>query len=292
MFEKVAFIGTGVMGSSMAKHLLQKGYTVNVFNRTKEKALALKEHGAIVCDSIKEAVKDVDVVFSIVGFPQDVEQIYLSDDGILNNVKAGTYLVDMTTSSPELAKEIYQKGKDKNLFICDAPVTGGDVGAKNGTLTVLFGGDKDVYVKLQDLISAFAKKFVYFGEAGCGQLAKAANQIAVAGTMFSLCESLAFAKATGLDEQVILDTLGGGAAASFSLTSYGPRILKNDYKPGFFLKHFVKDLKIAIEVARSHRLKLECVELALKLYSHLEQEGLGDLGTQALYKCYVKLTNE
>ncbi len=284
---KIAFIGLGVMGQSMAGHLISKGYKVYAYNRTKAKAQALAKLGAIACDSIKEAVVDADIVISIVGYPQDVQEVYLGENGAFANMKENAIAIDMTTSTPSLAKQLSKKALELNLHMCDAPVTGGDIGAKNGTLTVLFGGEEEIFAKVKDILSAFSKKIVYFGAAGNGQLAKACNQIAVGGTMFSVCECLAFAKKTGLDEQVILDTLSQGAASSFSLTSYGPRILSDNFNPGFFLKHFVKDLKIALDVAAECDLHLDATKLCLKLYSYLEQEGLSELGTQALYKYYM-----
>ncbi len=284
--SKIGFIGTGVMGFSMASHLLDKGYSVKVYNRSKEKALPLAQKGATVCESIEECVKDCDLVLSIVGFVSDVKEVWLGDKGALNFMKKDSIGVDMTTSTPSLAQEIACDGAKRGLLIADAPVTGGDVGARNGTLTVLFGGDESLYETLKEVFSAFSKTYVRFGNAGAGQLTKACNQIAIAAGMMALCEALAFSKATGLDTQKVLETLQGGAAGSFSMNSYGPRILKGDFKPGFFLKHFVKDLKIALEVAREHDLNLEGTALALKLYEKLQNEGFGDLGTQALYKIY------
>lgn len=283
----IAFIGLGVMGSAMAGHLIARGHKVFAYNRTYAKAKALEALGATACTSIKDAVVNADLVISIVGYPSDVKEVYLGADGAFAHMKQGAIAIDMTTSTPNLAKLLNSKALELNLHMCDAPVTGGDIGAKNGSLTVLFGGDKQIFAKVKDVLEAFSKKIVYLGEAGNGQLAKACNQIAVGGTMFSVCECLAFAKKTGLDEQVILDTLAQGAASSFSLTSYGPRILSDNFNPGFFLKHFVKDLKIALDVAAEHELHLDATKLCLKLYSYLEQEGLSELGTQALYKYYI-----
>lgn len=284
----IAFIGTGVMGRSMAGHLLKKGYRVRAYNRTASKAAPLAEEGATVCAGIAEAVEGADLVISIVGFPDDVRQLYLGEGGILANMEKGAVAIDMTTSTPELAREINEKAREQGITACDAPVTGGDVGARKGSLTVLFGGDKEIFGRVSQALFSFSKNLVYVGLAGSGQLAKAANQIAVAGTMFSVCESIAFAKGCGLDPGLVVHTLTGGAAGSFSMNSYGPRILKGDFAPGFFLKHFVKDLKIALGVAEDAGLHLEGTELALKLYAHLEKEGLGELGTQALYKYYTE----
>lgn len=284
--SKIAFIGTGVMGFSMASHLLDKGYALKVYNRTQDKALPLEKKGAVVCNSIQECVKDCDLVLSIVGFVNDVKEVWLGDSGALKFMQEGAIGVDMTTSTPALAKEIAKEGAKKGILIADAPVTGGDVGAYNGTLTVLFGGDEKLYETLKEVFASFSKTYVRFGDVGAGQLTKACNQIAIGAGMMALCEALAFSKATGLDSQKVLETLQGGAAGSFSMNSYGPRILKGDFKPGFYLKHFVKDLKIALDVAKEHNLNLEGTALALKLYEKLQDQGFGDLGTQALYKIY------
>lgn len=287
--QKIAFIGTGVMGGAMAGHLLKAGFKINVYTRTKEKALSLIDQGAHWCDSPKECATDCDLVISIVGYPQDVEQVWTDPNtGAFAGMKAGAIGVDMTTSLPSLAKQLFEKAKSLNLRMADCPVTGGDVGAKNATLTLLFGGDRDVFLELQDVFKCISKHAHYFGEAGKGQLAKACNQIAVAATMFSACEALNFAEAVGLDPQQIIDALGAGAASSFSLTSYGPRILKDDYAPGFKVEHFVKDLKIALQTAQESNLDLPCLDLALKSYAKLQEMGFGSNGTQALYKLYQK----
>ncbi len=284
--SKIAFIGTGVMGFPMASHLLTAGFKVNVYNRTKAKALPLQEMGAVVCNSVKEAVLDADLVISMVGFVEDVQEIWLGDSGIIKNMKENAAGIDMTTSDPLLAKSIAQEGLKAGHKIGDAPVTGGDIGAKNGTLTILYGGDEELFEALKPVFSAMGKLYVRFGDSGCGQLTKAANQIAVAAGMMALCESLAFTKAVSLDTKLVLDTLSQGAAGSFAMNSYGPRILKGDYNPGFYIKHFIKDLKIALKTAEKFNLDLAGTALALKLYQSLADKGKGDLGTQALCMCY------
>ncbi|MBO8415262.1 MAG: NAD(P)-dependent oxidoreductase [Proteobacteria bacterium] len=284
--EKIAFIGTGVMGHSMVLNLLKQGYALTVYNRTASKAQDLAKYGAVVAQSVKDAVKDADLVISIVGYPKDVREIWLSAEGIIANMKEGAIGLDMTTSEPALAKEITAAGAARGLLIGDAPVTGGDVGAKNGTLAILFGGSEELFAKVQEPCSAMGKTLVRFGEAGAGQYAKICNQIAIAAGMMALCECIATAKKVGLDEALVIDTLSKGAAGSFSMNSYGPRILKGDFNPGFFIKHFVKDLKIALDAARACGLTLPGTELAYKFYCTLENEGLGELGTQALYKYY------
>lgn len=286
--KKIGFIGTGVMGAPMAGHLLKAGYELNVFTRTPSKAQGLIEQGAHWCNSPKECAQDCDVVISIVGYPQDVEQTWADPQtGAFYGMKAGAIGVDMTTSLPSLAQKLYTLAQSLNLHMADCPVTGGDIGAKNATLTLLFGGEKEIFESLQEVFKCLGKNAHYFGEAGKGQLAKACNQIAVAATMFSACEALRFAQGVGLNPQQVIDALGAGAASSFSLTSYGPRILKDDYAPGFKIEHFVKDLKIALQTAQEVKLELPCLELTLKTYAQLQEQGLGSNGTQALYKFYT-----
>ena len=285
--KTIGFIGTGVMGRSMAGHLIDAGFKLKVYNRTKEKASSLLDKGAVWAASPKEAADGVDLVISIVGYPQDVKEVWLGENGALQSMKQGTIGIDMTTSTPSLAKEMAAEGLKRGVTICDAPVTGGDVGARNGTLTILFGGSAKAFLDLEPVFKAMGKNYVRFGESGAGQYAKICNQIAIAAGMMSVCEALITARKTGLDEELVLKTLSGGAAGSFSLSSYGPRILKGDFNPGFYVKHFVKDMKIAIDVAKECDLKLPGLELALKLYEKLIEQGDGDLGTQALFKLYL-----
>ena len=285
--KTIGFIGTGVMGRSMAGHLIDAGFKLKVYNRTKEKASSLLDKGAVWAASPKAAADGVDLVISIVGYPQDVKEVWLGENGALQSMKQGSIGIDMTTSTPSLAKEMTKEGLKRGVTICDAPVTGGDVGARNGTLTILFGGSAKAFLDLEPVFKAMGKNYVRFGESGSGQYAKICNQIAIAAGMMSVCEALITARKTGLDEELVLKTLSGGAAGSFSLSSYGPRILKGDFNPGFYVKHFVKDMKIAIDVAKECDLKLPGLELALKLYEKLIEQGDGDLGTQALFKLYL-----
>lgn len=285
--KTIGFIGTGVMGRSMAGHLIDAGFKLKVYNRTKEKASSLLDKGAVWAASPKEAADGVDLVISIVGYPQDVKEVWLGENGTLQSMKQGAIGIDMTTSTPSLAKEMAEEGLKRGVTICDAPVTGGDVGARNGTLTILFGGSAKAFLDLEPVFKAMGKNYVRFGESGAGQYAKICNQIAIAAGMMSVCEAIITARKTGLDEELVLKTLSGGAAGSFSLSSYGPRILKGDFNPGFYVKHFVKDMKIAIDVAKECDLKLPGLELALKLYEKLIEQGDGDLGTQALFKLYL-----
>lgn len=285
-FRHIAFIGTGVMGHSMAGHLLDKGYAVTVYNRTRAKAADLADKGAVVADTVAEAVAQADLVISIVGYPADVREVWLGENGALAHMQQGACGIDMTTSDPALAREIAAEGAKRGLVIGDAPVTGGDIGARNAALTILFGGSQELFDSLKDVFATMGKRAERLGDAGCGQLGKLCNQVAIAAGMMAMCESLALAKECKLDSALLLDLLTGGAAGSFSLQSYGPRILKGDFKPGFYLKHFVKDLKLALQVASDCKLELPGTALALKLYEKLEGEGMGDLGTQALYKYY------
>lgn len=285
--KTIGFIGTGVMGRSMAGHLIDAGFKLKVYNRTKEKASSLIDKGALWASSPKEAAENCDVVISIVGYPADVKEVWFGDNGAIQAMKPGAIGIDMTTSTPALAKELTKEGLKHGVAICDAPVTGGDVGARNAALTILFGGSAAAFCSLEPVFKAMGKTYVRFGESGSGQYAKICNQIAIAAGMMSVCEALITARKTGLDEELVLKTLSGGAAGSFSLSSYGPRILKGDFNPGFYVKHFVKDMKIAVEVAKENNLQLPGLELALKLYERLIEKGDGDLGTQALFKLYL-----
>ena len=285
--KKVGFIGTGVMGAPMVGHLLKSGYDVNVFTRTKERANGVIEQGAKWCDSPRECAEGCDVVISIVGYPDDVRDVWTNrSTGAFKGMKKGAYGIDMTTSSPELASELFQRGKALGFNMVDCPVTGGDIGARNATLAMLFGGEQESYDALKEFLKVFGERVEYFGNAGKGQLAKACNQIAVAATMFSASEAIAFASQMGLDVEKVIDTLSAGAAGSFSLRCYGPRILSGDYKPGFKIAHLLKDIEIALKVCDSHGINLPCLELAKKAYTVLKNIGHGDKGTQALYLFY------
>lgn len=285
--KKIGFIGLGVMGAPMAGHLLNAGYELQVYTRTKSKAEDLIARGAKWCDSPFECAQDCDVVISIVGYPEDVRQVWMSPiNGAIKGMKPGAIGMDMTTSLPDLAEEIYNFAKPRGVHIVDCPVTGGDIGARNATLTMLFGGDKEDFEALAPVFKVFGPRAEYFGSVGKGQLAKACNQIAIASSMFSACECIVFAKRMGLDPQQTISTLGAGAAASFSLNSYGPRILKDDFAPGFKIAHFIKDLDIALRVCSHKGISLPGVDLARKAYGMLKDMGYGELGTQALYLFY------
>lgn len=284
---KIAWIGTGVMGESMAGHLLDAGHELYVYNRTVSKTENLVKRGAKLLTEIKDAPLNADVVFTMVGYPKDVEGVYLGKDGLITTAKEGQVFVDMTTSSPTIAKKISEEFAKVGASALDLPVTGGDIGAKNGTLSIMVGGDKKVYEeKVLPLVKHLGKNITYFGEAGKGQYAKLANQIAIATTMISVAESFKFAKEVGLDLEGFFKTVSTGSGGSFSMTSYGPRILKNDFKPGFFVHHFIKDMRLALEECEKMNITLPGLEVAYKLYNELKEKVRNTNGTQAISKWY------
>ena len=281
--SKIGFIGTGVMGSAMINNLIKNNYQVNVYNRTPEKAKALTSIGAIFTSTIEECVKDVDYIITIVGMPNDVKEVY---DEIFKYAKKGSIAIDMTTSSPSLAKEIFEKGKEKGIDVLDAPVSGGDIGAQKGTLSIMVGGEKEAFDKLVPIFKSMGTNINYMGKAGSGQHTKMANQIAIAGTIAAVNESIKYAKEMGLDLNEVLNAIASGAAGSWQLSNNGPKIINQDNDPGFFIKHFIKDMKIADEEALNNNLELEILQKVLKQYELLEEKGYGDLGTQAIYKYF------
>jgi 3-hydroxyisobutyrate dehydrogenase len=288
---KIGFIGTGVMGVSMAGHLMDAGYELNVYNRTAKKCEPLVARGAKLMGSAGDAAAESDAVFSIIGFPKDVEEAYLGPGGIVERARPGTLLVDMTTSSPALARRIYDAAKARGLGACDAPVTGGDRGAREATLSIMAGGDEPDFERALPMLRVMGRNIARFGGAGCGQLAKLANQIVIAGTMLGVCEGLAFAKGAGIDPAKLLECIEGGSAGSWSLSNYGPRILKGDFDPGFFVKHFIKDMKLAAESSREIGMDLEGLSVALAQYEKLAAAGGDENGTQGLFKLYDKNLN-
>lgn len=286
---KIGFIGTGVMGTGIINNLLKHGNDVTVYNRTKAHAQAVLDRGAKWAATPAAATTGNEIVFTMVGFPQDVEDVYYGQDGVLAVAQAGQYLVDMTTSRPSLAQRIAIDGEKKGAHVVDAPVSGGDVGAKNGTLTVMLGGQRADVDAIAPVLEQFSASWHYFGPAGSGQHAKAANQIMIAGTMTGMTEMLVYAKQAGPDLNEVIKTVGSGAAANWSLSNYGPRVLKGDYTPGFFAKHFLKDLRIALEEADKMDLNLPATKEAKHLYEELvDEDGLGSDGTQALIKLWWK----
>lgn len=284
--KKIGFIGVGIMGKSMVRNLMKAGFELHIYARTKSKVEDVIAEGAVFHESIGACVKDCDAVITIVGFPQDVEEVYFDAGNIIDSAKAGAYLIDMTTTSPQLAEKIYKVGKERGFHVLDAPVTGGDTGAKAGTLSILVGGDKADYEACMPLFEAMGTNINYQGNAGAGQHCKLANQILIAGALSGVCEALAYVKAKGLDADTVLKSLSSGAAGSAQLTNLGPKIVKEDYAPGFFMKHFIKDMKLALIESNMSGLDLGILSQALANCEELEAEGFGDLGTQALAKYY------
>ncbi|WP_277903661.1 NAD(P)-dependent oxidoreductase [Enterococcus lactis] len=283
---KLGFIGTGVMGSAVVRHLLEAGHEVAVYNRTKAKADPLVTEGAVWADTPKAVAEQSNILFTMVGYPKDVEEIYYGESGIFSADVSGRILVDLTTSTPTLAEKIAKTAKEKGADALDAPVSGGDLGAKNGTLTIMVGGEESVYDQVLPLFKEFGTTFTLHGSAGKGQHTKMANQIMIAGTMTGMTEMLVYAQKNGLDLEKVIETLSGGSAANWSLSNYSTRILKEDYTPGFFVKHFIKDLKIALEEAEKMNLVLPATIQALKLYEELADKGFENDGTQVLIKLW------
>ncbi|WP_456275728.1 NAD(P)-dependent oxidoreductase [Bacillus sp. AK128] len=284
--QKVGFIGTGVMGKSMVKHLLEGGYEVYIYTRTKTKAEELLHLGAIWCNTPVELAVQTDIVITMVGFPSDVEEIYLGQEGILQNAKSGTYFIDMTTSSPSLAIRIFNEAKERGMFSLDAPVSGGDVGARNGTLTIMVGGEEQPFQEMNPLLSLLGQNIVLQGTAGAGQHTKMCNQIAIASNMIGVCEALAYAKKAGLNPDNVLASISTGAAGSWSLSNLAPRIINDNFEPGFYIKHFIKDMQIAIDEAEKMKLSVPGLSLAKQLYETVSEWGEADSGTQALFKLW------
>ena len=284
--RKVGFIGVGIMGKSMVRNLMKAGFELHIYARNRAKVEDVIGEGALFHDSIAACVKGCETVITIVGFPQDVEEVYFDEGGILESADAGAYLIDMTTTSPQISVKISKEGEEKGFHVLDAPVTGGDTGAKAGTLSILVGGKEEDFEACMPLFEAMGTNINYQGEAGCGQHAKLANQIMIAGTLTGVCEALSYAKAKGLDMPTLLKSVSTGAAGSKQLDTFGRKILEEDYAPGFFMKHFIKDMKLALVEANISGLSLEMLSLVLANYEELEAEGLGDLGTQALMKYY------
>lgn len=280
--KKIAFIGVGVMGKFMVSNLLKNGFEVSIYARNKAKVEDSIKEGAIFCETIKECVQNKDAVITIVGYPKDVEEVYLSEDGIINSASQNSYLIDMTTTTPTLSVKIHEVAKKKNLKALDAPVSGGDIGAKNATLSIMVGGEKEDFEACKKLFEAMGKTIVYTGNAGSGQHTKMANQIAIAGVMAGVSEAIAYGKKMGLDIPTMLASISNGAAQSFHLTNNAPKMYKREFEPGFYIKHMVKDLKIANEEMPN----LKVLKDVLEIYETLEENGDGDLGTQAICKYY------
>jgi 3-hydroxyisobutyrate dehydrogenase len=274
------------MGRSMAAHLQQAGYPLIVYNRTRNKAESLLNAGATWAATPAEVARQAQVIFAIVGFPHDVESVFLGEDGVVPNGQSGSIFCDCTTSSPTLAVRIAEAGRQKDIAVLDAPVSGGDVGAKNGTLSIMCGGPKEAFDRLKPLLDLMGKNVVYQGAAGSGQHTKMCNQIAIAGGMTSICEALLYAEASGLDSETVLKSISSGAAGSWSLSNLAPRILKGNFEPGFYVEHFIKDMDIALQEAERMGLKTPALQTARDLYEQVRAMGGGRKGTQALYWAY------
>lgn len=281
---KIGFIGTGVMGNSIGGHLLNGGHELSIYTRTASKAEDLLSKGAVWKNSPQELAKSAQVIFTMVGYPSDVEEVYFGENGLLQHAEKGVIFVDLTTSQPKLAQKIAQAAKDKEMHALDAPVSGGDIGAKNGVLSVMVGGEKPIFNELLPLFRLFAENIVHQGPAGAGQHTKMCNQINIANNMLGVCESLIYAKKAGLDPEKVLRSITTGAAGSWSLSNLAPKMIEGDFRPGFYIKHFIKDMKIAVQEAEQWGLELPGLKLSLGIYEELERAGDGDLGTQALIR--------
>lgn len=288
---RIGWIGTGVMGVSMCGHLLDKGHAVTVFNRTKAKALPLLDKGAAWAESPRAVTENAGIIFTMVGFPQDVREVYFGPTGVLAGAKRGSILVDMTSTAPSLAQEIYAATKSKGISTLDAPVSGGDVGARNATLSIMVGGDKETFDAVLPLLQMLGKSIVHQGSAGAGQHAKLCNQIVIAGTMIGVCESLLYGYKAGLDLDTMLQSIRTGAAACWSLDNLAPRILQRNFDPGFFVDHFVKDMGLALDEAQRMGLKLPGLKLAHELYGKVQALGHGQKGTHALMLALAEMSN-
>lgn len=279
---RIGWIGTGVMGNSMCGHLIDKGFQATVYNRSKAKTDALVAKGAKYADSPKAVAEQSDVVFTIVGFPSDVREVILGEDGVLAGSKEGNIIVDMTTSQPSLAVEIAEAAKAKGVHAVDAPVSGGDIGAREARLSIMIGGDKEVVDALQPCWEAMGKTIVYQGGPGAGQHTKMVNQILIATNMIGVCEALLYGYKAGLDLETVMQSVASGAAGSWSLSNLGPRIINNNFDPGFFVEHFIKDMGIALEESKRMGLSMPGLALSHQLYIALKAQGHGRDGTHAL----------
>jgi 3-hydroxyisobutyrate dehydrogenase len=290
--DVIGFIGIGVMGESMAGHLLKSGYRVHANTRSKEKARNLLKAGAVWEDTPAQLAPKCSAVFTMVGYPSDVEGLYFGPKGLIENSMPGTYLVDCTTSRPDLARRISAAAKARGLAAVDAPVSGGDIGAKNGTLTIMAGGERADFEAVRPLLEVMGSTVILQGSAGSGQHTKMANQIAIAGNLAGAVEAITYASAAGLDPRSVLQSIGSGSAGSWQLNNMVPRMLDGNFEPGFYVKHFLKDLRIALDSARAMKIDLPLLSLAERLFESMQEEGFGDKGTQALYLLYERRGQE
>jgi 3-hydroxyisobutyrate dehydrogenase len=282
----VGFVGIGVMGKSMASNLMAAGYQMHISSRTREKAEELIGRGAVWHDTAGEVAAVADVVITIVGYPRDVEEVYLGAGGILQNGRKNSIVIDMTTSSPELAARIYAEAGQRGIHSLDAPVSGGDIGARDARLSIMVGGDREVFEAALPLFQVMGQNVVYHGSAGSGQHCKMANQIAIASNIMGVCEAIRYAEKAGLRPETVLKSIETGAAASWSLSNLAPRMITGDFKPGFYIKHFIKDMGIALESCQKIGLDAAGLALAKSIYDELAAKGEENSGTQALYKHY------
>jgi 3-hydroxyisobutyrate dehydrogenase len=287
----IGWIGTGVMGSSMCGHLIDAGYALTIYSRTRQRAEPLLDRGADWADSAAAVATVADVIFTMVGYPTDVRSVVLGPNGVLAAAKAGTVLVDMTTSEPSLAREIDSAARIHGVESVDAPVSGGDVGARQGTLSIMIGGEATTVTRLRPLLELLGKTIVHQGPAGAGQDTKMVNQVLIATGMIGVCEALLYAYRAGLNLDSVLTSVSGGAAGSWSLTNYAPRMLAGDLEPGFLVEHFIKDMEIALAEARSLNLALPGLALAHELYLALRAQGAPRKGTQALILALARLSD-
>lgn len=283
---KIGFIGTGVMGASMAGHLMDAGHELTVYNRTRQKAEGLLARGARWADTPADCASGMDAVITIVGYPKDVEEVYLGEKGVLSTARPGAYLIDMTTTSPALWQRIARAAEQKGLHPLDAPVSGGDTGARNATLSIMVGGEQADFEACVPLFEKMGKTIVYTGPAGCGQHTKMANQIAIAGCVTGVAEAVRYGQISGLDTQNMLSCISAGAAGSWQMSNNGPKMLKGDYAPGFFIQHFIKDMRIAQEEAQKRGAELPVLQLVLSMYESLQEDGRANDGTQAIIEWY------
>ena len=283
---RIGFIGLGIMGQHMAAHLLAAGHPLAVYNRSPDKAAALVAKGAVACPNPAQVAQQSDVIITMVGYPSDVEQVWLGAEGIIAHARQAL-LIDMTTSSPALAKRLAEESAKAGHQALDAPVSGGDVGARDAKLSIMVGGEAPAFEKALPILQLMGVNIVHMGAAGSGQHTKMSNQIVIASTIMGVCEGLAYAKSAGLDSAALLQCIGGGAAGGFQLNVMGARIAKGDFAPGFFIEHFLKDLGIALAEAQIMGVDLPGASLARKLYNEMADKGRGRLGTQALFQLYM-----
>jgi 3-hydroxyisobutyrate dehydrogenase len=288
---RVGWIGTGVMGRSMCRHIIDVGFSTTVTTRTRNKAQPLLDSGAVWADNPRLVAERSDVLFAIVGHPHDVREVFLGENGAVAGANAGTILVDMTTSEPGLAIEIDQAARAKKCAALDAPVSGGDVGARNAALSIMVGGDPDALASVRPLLECMGKTIVHQGPAGAGQHTKLVNQILIAGALNGVCEALVYARKARLDPKTVLQSVGGGAAASWQLLNLGPKMIDGDFEPGFFAEHFVKDMGIALDEARRMRASLPGLALVAQHFNSVLAYGLGRKGTQSLYQVVESAAN-